>query len=123
MNVEQEIADLKRRVHALEHTSRPPRSALPPQQQVTITQVAETNSRFVMPRDAELHALQLIVLERHPYLKARDLSPEETYRGFADAFEYLGHTGRTATINNSRELLSWVQDASSGCPNADDRRA
>ena len=112
MTLEQEVADLKRRVHALEHVLRPPRSAPPPDPQlVTISHPQQINERFQMPTDSELEELHRIVLSTFPNLKPRDQSFAESNAGFAQAFMAIGHLGRTTTVDDKRELLAWVADA------------
>ena len=111
-SLDQKLAALEQRVSQLERTLRPARPAPPPEpQQVQISYPAETNSQFVAPSDTELERLHRIVISAWPNLKPVDQSFAEAHVGFVQAFLAIGHLGRTATVDNNRELLAWTTDA------------
>lgn len=122
MNIEQEIAnlklqitDLRQHVTKLEHKLYPQRPA-EPERQVTITPTRDVNLHFIAPSSEELVELHRISQSLHPRVattKGGDLAT--TLTGFAAAFEYLGNVGRSASINDRRGLLEWVQDAGAWC--------
>jgi hypothetical protein len=69
---------------------------------------------FVMPSDAELHRLLEIVLKHSPTKPPPD-EEGNFFRGFKQAFMGLGEIGRQPEINQTYDIVHWMERAREVC--------